>query len=530
VVLFGFTALARAWLFEDAFITFRTVEHFVEGYGLRWNVSERVQSYTHPLWMLLHVPLTWVPGELYYASIAVSLLFSVGAVALALFTWHRQSPLAVTLALAVPLTLTQTCTLYATSGFENPLTFFLLVLYLRFLTQKTETIPWFRLSLVCALAGLNRLDNLVLFLPALGFLVLRHRQQLGWLRLFCGQVPLALWHLFSLFYYGFLFPNTKYAKLNTGISALDSLRQGGLYAWDLVRKDLPAAGLLIAGVVAVAIFAHRLLGSRARADGFQRELHGRLLMVGLGLVLYCAYILRIGGDHSSFRQWATPTFAATLLATLCALGRAQIQDRLRGALVLLFLSLILTSLQATRWEHWKMAGLNGHDKATGIHYQYREYHLLHLRSNLTVFQVPDTSFALPGLRVRELSRNSDGPTVRVNGAVGIRGYYSGPKAHIIDPLGLCDPLLARLPVPAGIPWRIGHFWRDCPKGYVAYHKTGKMTGMDPQLVQYYEPLHFIITGPLFSWDRIKTILAFNLGRYDAFLEDYLQRYPEVQAD
>ena len=30
-----------------------------------------------------------------------------------------------------------------------------------------------------------------------------------------------VWELFSLFYYGFLFPNTKYAKLNTGIDAAD---------------------------------------------------------------------------------------------------------------------------------------------------------------------------------------------------------------------------------------------------------------------------------------------------------------------
>jgi arabinofuranosyltransferase len=32
---------------DAACITLRTVENFLDGYGLRWNVAERVQSYTY---------------------------------------------------------------------------------------------------------------------------------------------------------------------------------------------------------------------------------------------------------------------------------------------------------------------------------------------------------------------------------------------------------------------------------------------------------------------------------------------------
>jgi len=45
--------IKSAWLSDDAFITLRTVRNFNEGYGLVWNTHERVQAYTHPLWMLL---------------------------------------------------------------------------------------------------------------------------------------------------------------------------------------------------------------------------------------------------------------------------------------------------------------------------------------------------------------------------------------------------------------------------------------------------------------------------------------------
>jgi arabinofuranosyltransferase len=45
--------LPTAWICDDAYITMRTADNFVNGYGLTWNVSERVQAYTHPLWLFL---------------------------------------------------------------------------------------------------------------------------------------------------------------------------------------------------------------------------------------------------------------------------------------------------------------------------------------------------------------------------------------------------------------------------------------------------------------------------------------------
>ena len=52
-VTYIFLLVKTAWLSDDAYITFRTIDNFVNGYGLRWNIAERVQSFTHPLWLLL---------------------------------------------------------------------------------------------------------------------------------------------------------------------------------------------------------------------------------------------------------------------------------------------------------------------------------------------------------------------------------------------------------------------------------------------------------------------------------------------
>src|SRR5664280_151358 len=48
-----YAILANAWIVDDAYITFRSIWNVHHGFGLRWNPSERVQTYTHPLWMLL---------------------------------------------------------------------------------------------------------------------------------------------------------------------------------------------------------------------------------------------------------------------------------------------------------------------------------------------------------------------------------------------------------------------------------------------------------------------------------------------
>jgi hypothetical protein len=55
LVLCALVLLRHAWVSDDAFITLRTVRNLVEGEGPRWNLHERVQGFTHPLWMLLAV-------------------------------------------------------------------------------------------------------------------------------------------------------------------------------------------------------------------------------------------------------------------------------------------------------------------------------------------------------------------------------------------------------------------------------------------------------------------------------------------
>src|ERR1051325_7716822 len=85
VLTFALAVLATliirtAWVSDDAYLTFRTVDNFVHGVGLRWNAADRVQAYTDPLWMFVLSAVYFFTREIFYTSIAVSVALSLWAV------------------------------------------------------------------------------------------------------------------------------------------------------------------------------------------------------------------------------------------------------------------------------------------------------------------------------------------------------------------------------------------------------------------------------------------------------------------
>src|SRR5262245_6951278 len=82
--LFLVLQITHAWVVDDAYITLRTVDNFVHGRGLRWNVAERVQSYTHPLWMFALAGVYAVTREAFFSTLALSFVSSLLALVSAL--------------------------------------------------------------------------------------------------------------------------------------------------------------------------------------------------------------------------------------------------------------------------------------------------------------------------------------------------------------------------------------------------------------------------------------------------------------
>ncbi|MEM1348895.1 MAG: hypothetical protein AAGI01_10090, partial [Myxococcota bacterium] len=233
-----------AWLSEDAYITFRTAHNVLQGYGLRWNVAERVQAYTHPLWLFCVLPVYAVLGHVGISALVVSAAATVSHVML-LARHIARGPVGLGVAVCV-LASSRAFLEYSTSGLENPLTFLLIAIFyvgyaMRDVPEGEELEGWpiWALSLGTGLAMFNRMDTLLFFAPAM-FEVLWRRRRMGSRAIVeagSGALVVFGWMAFSVVYYGVPFPNTAYAKLGTGIERAEMVRQGIRYVQESLSVD-----------------------------------------------------------------------------------------------------------------------------------------------------------------------------------------------------------------------------------------------------------------------------------------------------
>ena len=568
VVAVFFTAVfCDAWLCDDAFISFRTADNFVNGYGLTWNVQERVQTYTHPLWLFLFSAIYAITREPYYTGIFLSIVVSLAAVVC--FAWK----IARSTAGAVLGVLVLACSVafvdYSTSGLENPLTHLILALFLwKFLVEETtdgassllkkgdrhlattgicgncacqsgastllqqaaepyskqrvdalpansagrrglwrlfdlETRP-FVLSLIAALAAVNRMDTILLYAPALACVLFTQRTWRCLWSIAVGMLPLALWIGFSLFYYGFAFPNSAYAKLYNGVATQALATQGCYYLWDSLRHD-PITLVTIAGALCFACYGRRL----------------KHLCVALGILFYLLYIVRIGGDFMSGRFLTAPLFAA-----VCLLGAIRWTSPMAwmpaGAVLVALVCLSSRPLTLKNDEFdlppkqfvSKIAANRGICNECAFYYAGTGL-LPALKKRDSEF--PTCSWVATAKKVRAMTASQDERKVMATEGIGMFGYYAGPRVHIVDHFALTDAFLARL-LPIQDPkWRVGHFKRAVPEGYMASLRTGENVLNEPGIAEYYDHLALITQGRLWESPRLAAIWNMNLGRYDRLL-------------
>ncbi len=486
LLLLAAVTLLGAWLCDDAYITFRTVENLAEGRGARWNPLERVQSYTHPLWMLLLTAARAVSGEIYVTSLVLSLLLSWTAAALlALQAGPRRD--AAFLAL-LALALSRSFVDYSTSGLENPLTHLLLVLWLRdWWTQAACPTPAGarRLGLLASGVLLCRLDLAVLLAPAFAALLIQRRDRALLGALAAGFLPLLAWEVFSVIYYGVPFPNTAYAKLGAGIPLSAYVSQGFTYLGASALFDPLAAALILAGLHAGAL-------RRGAAAG----------PVALGVLLYLGYVVRIGGDFMAGRFLTAPLVAVLVLLLRGPLPRPR---AMAGAAVILVALAFLAPDPVLRCG--PRFGLDRADAVAdnGVADERAFYYpttgLLRAQRGEHRIEHP---WAVQGRRAR-----AQGLQVATRRPIGFYGFFAGPDCHVVDLFGLSDPLTARLPVRTDKEWRVGHLERALPIGYLESVRRPETGITDPDLAALDRRLRLVTRGPLFDAARWRAIVELN---------------------
>jgi len=492
--------IAYASVMEDGYITFRVVDNFLNGDGFRWNLHERVQVYTNPLWMIVHIPLYALHGNIFFDTLIIALVCTEIALFLALSTFHKNNLATICLFL-LPLTLSRTFAVYSTSGFENVLGHALFAWFGWALIKQPRRY-WLYLSLATSLSMVNRLDTVVFYVPVWGYLIWSRYAQVPWKQLFLGAAPIVGWELFSLFYYGFLFPNTKYAKLNTGVDSAHYLSMGISYLLNLVAVDFVSALLLLSVFVSIPVLLMRYCKDRDDRTGI-------FLSIAAGAFLYTFYVYLIGGTYLSGRLLSLQIFASAWLL----LGLLSNSLRPRN-LYVLAVALCMIKLFYPPLETLQKACPTCFRGVDSINAEVKDGLLDYLSGKTTVPEpgsvtVPDD--------------------VHLEWSMGKWGWSVDRKVKVVDGFAIVDPLLARLPMATSNITTMGITTREIPMGYIHFLKTGDFSQMDPLLAQYYKKLHLIIAGDLLSFERIVEIIKFNLGAYDYLRDQYVQKMRRNKA-
>lgn len=508
------TGYRNAWVTEDAFITFRSVEQLFQGNGPRWNPHERVQVFTHPLWYLLLVSVRSLSADLFVGS----MILGIGCSLLSFLFLAAATRYRLGAAILGGLLLSSSLAWvdYATSGLENSLSYALLALTLvvarQYLsassTDHRSEMNWAIVALGAgALLLLNRHDNLLLVLPLLLLVLDKVRRGRGFFvglgaAAFCAT-PLLLWTLFSLFYFGFPLPNTAYAKLDNNLARTYLLESGAAYFLNSLRWDPLTLLTIVGGLVAACC-------SRTRFS----------LSIAAGIVLYLLYTFWIGGDYMAGRFFATPFFCATALLMLSPPLAIRDGASMLATLIVLLLHgshPLQLNLRTAKIDQARISD----EKATFFWSNSWKICRKWWREGVTC---PESRhlFYTRGLQFKSSPRN-----VTARGNVGMFGYAAGLEKTVVDLCGLSDPLLARLPPIERRP-RIGHYVRALPAGYLESLESGENRLKSAPLRAYFEALRTMTQSPLFASGRFETILKFNLGQFDYLKVQYLREERERQ--
>lgn len=328
---------ARFWFVcDDAFISFRYVDHLVAGHGLVWNVGERpVEGYSHPLWIAWLATLhgVGVPPEIAapWTALACGLLLLwvvTGAIA------ERVGGGLPLFAGALLIGASPIAAAWSTSGLETmaaalcatllPLSFY----PARVPGERAPrgavlgalalALAWLRPEGAMVAAGWLALFFLHARTHGAGASSARRAVAVAALVLVLGVLATTV---FRLVYFGDWVPNTVRAK--------------GGFAWFRIERGLRYLLGLALTFPGLAVAA--LLGCwRLRADAEPAASSGvaRLGSFGIASALYAcgvlAYVVWVGGDFMTMGRFVVPLLPFTAL--WFASGLAALRMRGRSAL------------------------------------------------------------------------------------------------------------------------------------------------------------------------------------------------------
>jgi arabinofuranosyltransferase len=464
IVLAG--AWSYRWVQEDAFINFRIIDNLLAGHGPVFNVGERVEGYSDPLWVFsvagLHevlsfMTLEWLTVWLGLAGTATGVILAGRATQR--LVGRRDEGVTLPVGLLI-FSVVAGVWEFATSGLEMGMAFCWVGLSFWLLVRTEERR---RSATVCAfIMGLGTLIRpelalmSVVQLAALAVVV----SAAGWngptgvvrrylVPLVSAVAAPLLYELWRMAYFALIVSNTALAKSAGG----SWWSQGVTYIWNFIAPYtlwLPIA--LALPLVLVPLLRWWRAGDRTGAVV--------LLMPIVAAAVDFAYVARVGGDYQHARL-LLPGFMS-----LCVPIYARVRQ-LRTLMVIPVLGIVAWSVACGGWFRYSTGGIFVTDhgitdertvwmtlsgsrhpvNASDYHNQLGGFYAklaAKPRSHDQQVMLVNSLLALPtpGNAANVQPAYSPLPfhlVVNV-GAIGVTGLLSGPQIYIFDAYSLTNPI------------------------------------------------------------------------------------------
>ncbi len=426
IFLLFYLGYIHRWITDDAIISFRVVKNFLLGYGPLYNIDERVEIYTHPLWIFILSIFSFVTGSIEQTSVWLGLIFSsfglffgeLGNMRLNQKEKNSSKSKRATLLYlpfgALVISVLSPYWDFSTSGLETGLSFFWLgsSFYLLSSHSKRTIIPiWI------SLGPLIRPDFGIIYLGFLFLLIYKGRKD-GFgsclknilLSLF---LPI-LYQIFRMGYFASFFPNPAFAKEAFRLN----IKQGVLYLFDF----LIPYGLYIPILLSLI----NLFNLKKNPLGLY------FFIIGLSHILY---IVLMGGDFMHGRFLLPGFFLLFVSSGIIPINKSKL------SLFIISVSIVWSIIICGfRLKLPYEGGKNG------IINERKYYVAGSISKNpIKVSDYQYTMFYQAGLNAnKESMALEEGDILFLyNANLGITGFVAGYKVHYFDWVGLSDPIGAR---------------------------------------------------------------------------------------
>lgn len=436
LLLFYYSFLSRIWVAEDAYISFRHIQNFWEGYGLTFNINSKIEGFTHPLWIFFLILITFFGIPMHFGSLLLGVIFtSLGMFILFYKFVYKKEKLnffnKILLIIPFYFIVHDGFRDFWTSGMEFSLTFLLLSILLANIANKEIKNP-ILLSTILSLLYLTR-PELGIFYIYYGLILLfsgnSNNLKINFINFLLYIFPFIAiaggYHLFRWFYYEDLFPTTFYAK-----SSKILWKEGIYYIWHTLIYSPFLLPTLFAFVVSLI---------------FRKVQENYLIRDFIPVFVHILYLITIGGDFMAYR-FLLPDL--TIIYVYFHIYFAKIIKKEQIILIGNFILLLLSV--------YYLFGKKFHtpvEKNLIVH-EYRAYNNKKQPWKEKWFFIQHKWFER-GKVFKELEKCLEyEPFIITNSwldakcapeddyGLGYFGYASGPKVIIIDQLGITDKEVA----------------------------------------------------------------------------------------